>query len=210
VLPSLAVLVSFGLVVALLTITPGLDTALVLRTAAVAGRRRAWGAVAGIQAGTLVWGAAAAVGVSALLLASQLAYDVLRVAGAVYLVWIGLRMLWSAIRGGTHGDPGLDTRADSFRAGLRQGALTNLLNPKVGAFYVAVLPQFIPASAPHLSWGLALAGVHVLLGTIWLGTLLLLARSFRGWLQRRTVARWIDGVAGTVITAFGVRLALEP
>ncbi|MFT4283983.1 MAG: LysE family translocator, partial [Protaetiibacter sp.] len=68
-LPSLAVLVSFGLVVALLTITPGLDTALVLRTAAVAGRRRAWGAVAGIQAGTLMWGAAAAVGVSALLLA---------------------------------------------------------------------------------------------------------------------------------------------
>ncbi|MFT4028561.1 MAG: LysE family translocator [Protaetiibacter sp.] len=166
----------------------------------------------GIQAGTLVWGAVAAVGVSALLLASQLAYDILRFAGALYLVWIGLRMLWSAIRGGAHGEPA--TRSDSFWMGFRQGAATNLLNPKVGAFYVAMLPQFIPVEAPHLSWGLALAGVHVLLGTVllgtlWLGTLPLMARSFRGRLQRRTVARWIDGVAGAVITAFGVRLTCE-
>lgn len=133
-LPPLTVLLSFGVVVVLLTITPGLDTALVLRTAAVAGRGRAWGAVGGIQAGVLVWGAAAAVGVSALLLASQLAYDVLRFAGALYLVWIGLRMSWSAIRGARHEEPRLDSRADSFWAGFRQGAMTNLLNPKVGAF----------------------------------------------------------------------------
>ncbi len=208
-LPPLATLLSFGLVVALLTITPGLDTALVLRTAAVAGRHRARGAVAGIQAGVLVWGAAAAVGVSALLLASQLAYDALRVAGALYLLWIGLRMLWSAIRGPHQPQPVFDARADSFWAGFRQGATTNLLNPKVGAFYVAVLPQFIPGDAPALAWGLALAAMHVVLGTVWLGTLLVVARSFRRWLQRRTVARWIDGIAGTVIAAFGVRLALE-
>ncbi len=105
----------------------------------------------------LAWGAAAAVGVSALLLASQLAYDVLRFAGALYLVWIGLRMLWSAIRGPRHSEPAVDARADSFWAGLRQGATTNLLNPKVGAFYVAVLPQFIPTDAPALAWGVRLA-----------------------------------------------------
>lgn len=208
-LPPLGLLLAFGLVVALLTITPGLDTALVLRTAAVAGRGRAWGAVAGIQAGVLAWGAAAAVGVSALLLASQLAYDVLRFAGAIYLVWIGLRMLWSAIRAPRPVEPVVDARADSFRAGLRQGATTNLLNPKVGAFYVAVLPQFIPADAPALAWGLALAAVHVVLGVAWLGTLVVVARSFKRWLQRPAVTRWVDGVAGTVIAGFGVRLALE-
>ena len=208
-LPPFDVLLAFGLVVALLTITPGLDTALVLRTAAVTGPGRAWGALAGIQAGVLAWGAAAAVGVSALLLASQLAYDVLRFAGALYLVWIGLRMLWSAIRASHHPEPMVDARADSFWAGFRQGATTNLLNPKVGAFYVAVLPQFIPADAPALSWGLALAAVHVVLGVVWLGTLLVVARSFKRWLQRPAVTRWIDGVAGAVIAGFGIRLALE-
>lgn len=72
-----------------------------------------------------------------------------------------------------------------------------------------MLPQFIPGDAPALAWGLALAAVHVLLGTVWLGTILLVARSFRRWLQRPVVTRWIDGVAGAVIAGFGVRLALE-
>lgn len=99
-------------------------------------------------------------------------------------------------------------RSDSFFVGFRQGALTNLLNPKVGAFYVALLPQFIPESAPHLVWGLSLAAVHVVLGVIWLGSLVLLARALRGWLQRRTVARWIDGIAGAVIIGSGVHLAI--
>lgn len=152
-LPPFAVLLAFALVVGLLTITPGIDTALVLRTAAVASRGRAWGAVTGIQAGTFVWGAAAAVGVSALLAASQVAYDILRFAGALYLLWIGLRLLWSAVRGARHAEPAINPRSDSFLVGFRQGALTNLLNPKVGAFYVALLPQFIPESAPHLLWG---------------------------------------------------------
>src|SRR5665811_370303 len=98
-LPSLDVLWSFGLVVALLTITPGVDTALVLRSAAVAGRARAWGAIAGIGCGTLSWGALTAVGVSALLAASQVAYTIVRLAGAAYLVYLGGKLLISAVRG---------------------------------------------------------------------------------------------------------------
>ncbi len=208
-IPDFPVLVSFALVVGLLTITPGVDTALVLRAAATSGRARAWGTVLGIQAGVLVWGAAAAVGVSALLAASQLAFDLVRIAGAIYLVFIGARLLWSAIRGAAHEASAPAARGDTFLTGFRQGAVTNLLNPKVGAFYVALLPQFIPAGAPPLPWGLALAGVHVLLGVVWLGTLLLVARTMRRWLQKRAVARWIDGIAGAVITGFGVKLALD-
>lgn len=111
--------------------------------------------------------------------------------------------------------PGLDTAlvlrsADEggFLAGLRQGLLTNLLNPKVGAFYMAVLPQFIPADAPQLAWGVALASVHALLGIVWLGALTLAARRASVWLRKQAVVRWIDGVAGSVIAALGVRLAL--
>lgn len=208
-LPSLHVLWSFGLVVALLTITPGVDTALVVRSAAAAGRVRAWGAIVGIGCGTLTWGALTAVGVSALLAASQVAYATVRLVGAAYLIYLGLRLLWSAIRGqvGTATiTPGL---ADTFGAGWRQGLFTNLLNPKVGAFYLAILPQFIPVDAPHLTWGLALAAVHVGEGVLWLGMVLLLARSLRAWLERPRVIRGIDAVVGTVIAGFGIRLALD-
>ncbi|MDT0235364.1 LysE family translocator [Curtobacterium sp. BRB10] len=211
-LPSIAVLVSFALVVGVLTVTPGLDTALVLRSAAVGGRRRAFGVIAGIQSGTLVWGFLAAVGVSALLLASAQLYEVIRIIGAAYLIWIGGQMLWSAVRGTGHvqgsGDEGGGVD-DSFSRGWRQGLLTNVLNPKMGAFYVALLPQFIPETAPHAVWGFALAGVHVLIGTAWLTLLTLVAQRFKRWLQRRRVARTIDGVAGTTIIGFGVGIAWE-
>ena len=208
-LPSLHVLWSFGLVVALLTITPGVDTALVLRSAAVAGRARAWGAIVGIACGTMSWGALTAVGVSALLAASQIAYTIVRLAGAAYLVFLGLRLLWSAIRGHV-GAPSVTAGvADTFGAGWRQGLFTNLLNPKMGAFYLAILPQFIPPDVPHLTWGLALAAVHVAEGVVWLGMVLMLAHSLRTWLERPRVVRGIDAVVGTVIAGFGLKLALD-
>ena len=203
---------SFALVVGLLTVTPGLDTALVLRTAAVSGRRRAWGVVSGIQTGTIIWGALAATGVSAILFASQIAYDALRIVGATYLLWIGGKMLYSAIRGTTPSAVAstADARAkDSLAEGWRLGLTTNLLNPKMGAFYVAS-PATIHTchGSPRSAWGIALALVHVLLGSIWLSLLLLLARHFRQWFARRSVARTIDAIAGTVIVGLGLRVAL--
>ncbi len=207
-LPSPHTLWQFALVVALLTIAPGVDTALVVRSAAVAGRSRAWGAVVGIGCGVLAWGALTAVGVSALLAASRVAYTLVRLAGAVYLVYLGLRLLRSALRGHGGGLAVATGVTDTFVAGWRQGLFTNLLNPKVGAFYLAILPQFVPVDAPHLIWGLSLAAVHVTEGTIWLGAVLLAARSLRTWLERPRVVRTIDAVVGTVIAGFGLRLAV--
>ena len=208
-LPSLHVLWSFGAIVALLTVTPGVDTALVLRSAAVAGRTRAWGAIIGIGCGTLTWGALTAVGVSALLAASQVAYTIVRLVGAAYLVYLGLRLLWSAVRGQVGPAAVATGVSDTVGAGWRQGLFTNLLNPKVGAFYLAILPQVIPVDAPHLSWGLALAAVHVGEGIVWLGMVLVLAHSLRTWLERPRVVRGIDAVVGAVITGFGIKLALD-
>ncbi|MFI5844259.1 LysE family translocator [Catenuloplanes sp. NPDC051500] len=197
---------SFVLVVGLLTITPGLDTALILRTAAVGHVRRAWGTAAGIQLGTLTWGVLTSAGVTALLTASQLAYDVLRWAGAAYLLWMGLRMIWTARRGPA---PEAEVVPGGFLSGVRQGMLTNLLNPKVGVFYVALLPQFIPASAPHFAWGVMLAVIHIVLGTVWSGLLIAFAARIRVLLRRPVATRILDRVTGTVIAAFGLRLALS-
>ncbi|MFJ9604892.1 LysE family translocator [Kitasatospora sp. NPDC101176] len=197
---------SFALVVGLLTLTPGLDTALVLRTSALGGRRQAWGVVLGIQTGTLVWGSLTSAGVTALLTASQLAYEALRWGGAAYLVWMGVGMLRGrsgqpvAEEGPAHG---------GFVQGWRRGALTNLLNPKVGVFYVAVLPQFIPAGAPHLAAGVALTCVHVVEGLLWSTVLVGFAQAVRGWLRRPAARRLMDRVTGIVVVGFGLKLALS-
>ncbi|MBK3568221.1 LysE family translocator [Streptomyces sp. MBT62] len=203
--------------VGLLTVTPGLDTALILRTAGLGHRRRAWGVVLGIQCGTLIWGVLTSLGVTALLTASHLAYEVLRWAGAAYLMWMGGRLLWTSWRrsadehakadtAGAGGGPRADD--DTVLGGWRQGITTNLLNPKMGAFYVAVLPQFIPVGAPHLATGVLLTGVHILLAVCWSCALIAFARVLRGRLQRPSVRRCLDRVTGAAIAVFGLRLAL--
>ncbi|GAA4960793.1 LysE family translocator [Nonomuraea thailandensis] len=192
--------------VALLTLTPGLDTALILRTSVLAGRRPAWGVTLGIQLGTLCWGVLTAAGLSALLAASQVAYDVLRWAGAAYLVWMGLRMLLARHEQQPDGQQQEEMR---FGKGLRRGLLTNLLNPKVGAFYVAMLPQFIPAEAPHVLMGLTLAGVHVVEGLVWSALLIGFASWMGGILRSAAVRRFLDRLTGVVIVGFGIRLAVS-
>ncbi|MCX5208513.1 LysE family translocator [Kitasatospora sp. NBC_00240] len=207
--PSTA-LWSFALVVGLLTLTPGLDTALVLRTSALGHRRRAWGVVLGIQTGTLLWGALTSVGVTALLTASQVAYTALRWAGAAYLVWTGVRMLRATFGNGPAPEaaaPDSRPAPDTARGGWRQGTLTNLLNPKMGAFYVALLPQFIPPGTNHVAMGLLLTSVHIALGLVWSSVLIACARALRGRLSRPSARRLLDRVTGTVVAAFGIRLA---
>ncbi|MGP3961576.1 LysE family translocator [Nonomuraea sp. 3N208] len=198
---------SFAAVVALLTITPGLDTALILRTSLVAGRRSAWGVTLGIQLGTLIWGVMTAAGLSALLAASQPAYNALRWAGAAYLVWMGLRMLLA--RHDYAQELPERQQEDGFGRAFGRGLTTNLLNPKVGAFYVAMLPQFIPDEAPHAVMGLLLAGVHVAEGLVWSAALIGFASLMSGFLRSPGVRRFLDRLTGVVIVGFGVRLAVS-
>jgi threonine/homoserine/homoserine lactone efflux protein len=207
-----AAVLSFAVVAGLLTVIPGLDTALVLRAAIAQGRRQAFATALGINSGALVWGAGAAVGVSALLTASSIAYMVVRVAGAAYMIWLGSKMLWSAVRDRV----GIDAPESILAAvpatawgSWRRGLLTNLLNPKIGAFYVAVLPQFIPAGTSHLAVGLLLALVHDVEGMLWFTAIIFGAQSARRLLARRSAKRAIDGATGTVLVGFGLRLGLS-
>ncbi|MEK0083469.1 LysE family translocator [Geminicoccaceae bacterium SYSU G07066] len=202
-------LVAFSLAAALLTMTPGLDTALVLRTAGVEGPRQALLAGLGVCGGCLAWGAAVAVGLGALLSVSEFAYTVLRWAGALYLLWLGWTMLRQARDGlAAEGSTGIPPATGGQRWFVR-GLLTNLLNPKVGVFYVTFLPQFLPAGVPATSFMLLLAAVHALLSMVWFAALVAATRPLGRLLRRAAVVRTLDRVTGGVLIAFGLRLALE-
>jgi threonine/homoserine/homoserine lactone efflux protein len=202
-------LVAFSVAAGLLTITPGLDTALVLRTAAVEGPKKAWRAAFGVCAGTLIWGAAVAVGLGALLAASELAFTVLKWAGAAYLVWLGLGLLVKPRdRFEVAAEPGA-ARPDRRTRWFWRGVLNNLLNPKAGVFYVSFLPQFVPQGVPAAPWMFMLAGVHVLMGLVWFGAIIGATRPISGALQKASVVRWLDRITGGVFLGFGVRLALS-
>jgi len=202
-------LLLFSLAAGLLTITPGLDTTLVLRTSASEGPRPAAFAAIGIGIGCLVWGAAAASGLTALLSAAPMAFQVLKWVGTVYLVWLGLKMIFSRSQG-------LDLAETSDAAPtarglgwMRRGLLTNLLNPKIGVFYVTFLPQFVPAGVSAGPWMLLLAVMHVVFGLIWFAVLIAATLPLSRVLRRPAVVRWIDRIAGGVLIGFGARLALS-
>jgi threonine/homoserine/homoserine lactone efflux protein len=200
-------LIAFSIAAGLLTLTPGLDTALVLRTAAVEGARRAALAGVGIVLGCLAWGGAVALGLGALLQASQLAFEALKWAGAAYLVWLGVNLILKPRDRFELGAPG--THSGGGLAWMRRGLLTNLLNPKVGVFYVSFLPQFVPAQVAAAPFMFLLAAIHALMGLAWFAVLIGATRPIAGALQKAAVVRWLDRLTGGVFLGFGVRLALE-
>ena len=202
---------SFAVLGALLTITPGLDTALVLRAAISMGRGPAFATAVGVGTGALTWGAAAAVGVSALLTASEVAYTALRVAGAAYMIYLGVRMVRGALRrrGAETDEAAAGPAAPTVWNTFGRGLFTNLLNPKVGAFYVAVLPQFVPAGSAPLFVGVLLALVHDVEGILWFTAIILGAGALRRQLARRSVRRAVDGGTGAVLLGFGLKLGLS-
>ena len=198
-------LIAFFITAGVVTISPGLDTALVLRTAASEGWRQAALAGLGIALGCLGWATLVAAGLGALLIASRLAYDVLRFAGAAYLIWMACKLLSRPRRTLRTDLPIARTGQTAFA----RGALTNLLNPKVGVFYVSFLPQFVPSGAPVGPYVMMLGVIHALQGVIWFACLITATRSLSRWLQRPGVATWLDRATGGLFLAFGIGLALE-
>lgn len=201
-------LIAFSVAAGLLTVTPGLDTALVLRTAAAEGPRKAAMAAAGVCLGTIVWAAAVGLGLGALLAASKLAFDVLKWAGAAYLVWLGVHLLVRP-RDRFEIAAGPAARGVSARGWFWRGVLNNLLNPKAGVFYVSFLPQFVPQGVPAAPFMILLGALHAAMGVVWFAAIIGAMRPISGALQRPAVVRWLDRATGGVFVGFGVRLALE-
>ena len=202
---SLHLLLAFVAAASLLTVTPGVDTALVLRAATVEGRRPALLVSMGIVSGCLVWGAAVSLGLAALLRASEVAYGIVKFAGAAYLIWLGVRLVCqprTAAESAVGNAPSRQ-RGEAFRRGL----LTNLLNPKIGVFYVTFLPQFVPAGVSMAGYSFFLASIHALLTLAWFGLLIAATVPLGRVLQRPRVVKTLDRITGGVLLAFGVRLA---
>ena len=200
-------LATFCIAAGLLTIAPGLDTALILRTAAAESQRDATLAGLGVVLGCLTWGAAVALGLGALLAASELAFTVLKWVGALYLVWLGVNLILRP-RAEFALELADTTRPSGSRNWLGRGYLTNLLNPKVGVFYVSFLPQFLPAHVAAGPFIFLLAALHALMGVVWFGLLIIATRPIARTLKRPAVVRRLDRLTGVVFVSFGVKLAL--
>ncbi|QKW36400.1 LysE family translocator [Actinomadura sp. NAK00032] len=221
-------LLAFAGAAVLIAMAPGPSTVVIMRESVRSGRRGGFAVVLGNEAGVLVWGAAAAVGLSALLVASRLAYEGLRVAGAVVLVWFGVRALWGARRGGPSGGrsgrvpealdgaAGSDSDSDSDSgSGLsgwrcfRLGLVTNFANPKAGVFAVSFLPQFVPDGWP-VGWTLVgFAVLWALIDLAWYAVVVWVVGAARRVLGRPVVRRRLEQVSGVVLVGLGVRLAVE-
>jgi RhtB (resistance to homoserine/threonine) family protein len=201
-------LTAFAGVIALAAASPGPDFAVVVRRAMVAGRRHGAVAGLGVATGVFVWSVAAAMGVAALLQASAVAFTVVKLAGAAYLLWLGLGALLAARRGGAAPElaAGRDAGARLWTS-YRDGVLCNVFNPKCGVFFMAVLPQFVPIDGRPADV-LLLSTVAVVITVAWFTVVATLVAALRRVLARPRVRRGLDALTGAVLVALGVRLAV--
>ncbi len=197
-------------IAAVVIVVPGPDTAIVTKNALLHGRRAALGTALGVEAGLAVWTVASAFGVASLVRASDTAFTALKLIGAAYLVWLGVQALRAAGRRAADPveEPGRSAALDG-RRGFRQGLISDLANPKIGAFFTGLLPQFAGPGHPVLLPFLALGGLFVLMTVVWLCGYALVAVKASAVLRRPRVRAWIDRLSGVILIGFGVRLALE-
>ena len=201
---------TYLIAISMLTITPGVDTVLVIRNTTRGGWRDGALSSLGICSGLFVHAMVSAVGISVILLQSAWAFRALRLAGAAYLVWLGVVSLRSAARKRAVGElPGHQPAQVDFdpRRSLREGLLSNVLNPKAVVFYMAFLPQFIDPAGSAVSQSLFLAGLHFLIAMVWQCLLASVVDQARRCMQSSRVRRTLDGVTGSVMVVFGIKLA---
>jgi RhtB (resistance to homoserine/threonine) family protein len=197
-------------IAAVVIVVPGPDTALVTKNAVLHGRRAALGTALGVNAGLSVWTLAAALGVASVLRASDVAFTALKLLGAAYLVWLGIQAFRAAGHGGSHASlAGAAGSSLGARGGFRQGALSDLANPKIGVFFTSVLPQFVDSGRSVLVPSLLLGALFVLMTLAWLSAYALVAVKASAVLRRRRVSAAIDRLSGAILIGFGIRIALE-
>jgi threonine/homoserine/homoserine lactone efflux protein len=199
-------LLAFLGVSALVIVTPGQDTALTIKNTLAGGRRSGVATALGVSTGQAVWTLAASAGVAALLVASEPAFLALKLAGAVYLVYLGGQALLAALRGAAAHDLAGSGQPLAAAAGYRQGIVSNLGNPKMAVFFTSLLPQFGGTSfVVMLALGLAFCAMTFL----WLAAYSAAVDRAGHVLRRSGVRRALDAVTGTVLVALGLRLAAQ-
>jgi threonine/homoserine/homoserine lactone efflux protein len=203
---------AFAGIAAVLTITPGADMALVAKNVFTRGKQGSFATITGICSGLLVHATASALGLSAILAESARAFEIVKWVGAVYLFYLGVRALMRAVKNAapikTNDSQASTVARAGWWGGYAEGLLTNLLNPKVALFYLTFLPQFIAPGDPVLRVSLLLAGIHVVMGLIWLSIYSSALHKLNATMTRSGVRRGIEAVTGGLLMALGARLAL--
>mgnify|MGYP003362071368 CR=1 FL=1 len=205
-LPILTFAAAWGVLV----LTPGTETALVIRLGMNVGRKAALGAALGTGTGLVLWGAGTAFGVSALVMALPTLYLALEWAGACYLLYLGFRLLRASTAGGDLAGVDMSARqTGGMGAGYQRGLLTTCLNPLVGVFDLTAFTQFIPMGANPVRYSLLLVVVQVVMAVVWYGVLACLAFSLGRILSSPAVVRALDVLTGLVFIFFALRLVLS-
>ena len=203
-----AILIPYLIAITLLTLTPGLDTTLIIRTATLEGKSKAFQATLGISLGCIAWGIVVACGLGALLMASDLAFNILKWMGAAYLAWLGLNMILKPRSQLADIQDNHSNRSTSENWFIK-GFFGNLLNPKVGIFYISFLPQFIPAQASAVTWVMGLVMIHVVIGVLWSSLLILAMQPLSRYLKQPKFVKYMDRITGSIFVLFALKLALS-
>ena len=202
-------LLTFLIAITLLTMTPGADTMIVMRNTLRGGVKDGLVSSLGICSGLFVHATLSAVGISAILLYSATAFMILKSVGALYLLWLGIGSLKSFWNAKKMHQKTVVHKPFSFWTSLREGFLSNVLNPKAIVFYMAFLPQFISHESSVLAQSLFLAFLHFIVGTIWQGILVYTIVSANGFITKKSVRQSLDAISGIVMIGLGIRLFLE-
>ncbi len=209
---TLASLTTYLIAITLLTITPGVDTMLVIRNTARGGWRDGAVSSFGICSGLFIHATISAIGISVILFQAAWAFSALKVAGAFYLVWLGVCSWRKMVKQESFTiENGKTSTEGAFLIGrsLREGFLSNVLNPKTAVFYMAFLPQFINPAHSALLQSLFLAGLHFVIAMIWQCLLALMVKQAKSWLRRPRVSQLFDGMTGAVMIGLGFKVALD-
>lgn len=192
----------------LVAASPGPSTVLIIKQS-LHSRRSGFLTVLGNETGVFVWGVVAAFGLTALLTASEVAYDVMRIVGAVVLVWFGIQALRQARRAREEQETAWEGTRKSGWASYRGGLLLNLANPKAAVFALSFLPQFVPEGAPHLPTMIGLAALWAVYEVGYYGLYVWFVGRMKNVLSRAGVRRRLEQVSGGVLLLLGVRMALD-
>ncbi|WP_274426544.1 LysE family translocator [Chelativorans sp. YIM 93263] len=199
---------AFALVAVLLVISPGPNGVLIAKTVPTSGKAAGFANIAGFFASFYIHGALSILGISLILVQSAQLFFIVKMLGASYLCYIGLKALWQAWKGVAA--PAQTTPAKRRRTLARavvEGFLTNALNPKVSMFYLAAFPQFIPMEANAMKWGFVMVTIHALANVVWFSSLVLLFALLKRLGSNGNVQRWLKAATGTVFLGFGLKLA---
>ncbi len=205
-------LLAFTIASTIMAVTPGNDTILTMKNSLAGGRAAGFATMAGIICGCAVHASFSAVGISMVLVKSAELFEIVKMAGAAYLIFLGVKSLWTlwASRGaGSRVALIAKSNNKTVRRAFIEGLMTNVFNPKVAVFYLSYLPQFINSSDGVMARSFLLASIHQVVGSIWLSVIVLFVTRMQGVLTRFRIRRKLEAATSFVLIAFGLKLALE-